>query len=352
MGWEPRLVRPEYHRSPGYRHPGGTRPPDAPACVPRSRQSKRRCRPASQNGPPRPAPPSRARAASPVTASSGLPKASPGGLHSDEGHQVALARDQVDFRCPTRKPMRHDAQHGQEVAEACSSPAIPRRWRSSSNLKGRILTPLLTDASYRCADGDVTENYAGRWPCNAECGVAECGMSGVSVARRIDLSRNSGIRIPHSALSGSADSPSSSSPTNTSSASIRSLVPGSLPAQLVDDPRRRPYPMLMRRWSSDVERAGLDADLGGLAEQGIALAGGALLPLSAASSPAFAAASSASPVHRCSCRHGAFAHVPCTSPSAARLVGRDEGLPAPAVARSCRAAETACPVPSRVSAPF
>src|SRR3989442_750273 len=47
----------------------------------------------------------------------------PAGLHFDEGHQVALARDQVDFRVPHPKPMRHDtATAGQEVLDGLLLP--------------------------------------------------------------------------------------------------------------------------------------------------------------------------------------------------------------------------------------
>src|SRR5881409_223025 len=129
MGWEPHWVRPEYTPKPRLSPPGAERvrqmlqlavhdrnaiePVDVrrlPETVhpdPRGLHELAPLRPRHrfERAPERLAPPS---------------------LHFHEGHQVALARDQVDLRMPYSKPMRDDrASPRQEVADRLLLPGDP-----------------------------------------------------------------------------------------------------------------------------------------------------------------------------------------------------------------------------------
>src|SRR5882762_320938 len=266
----------------------------------------------------------------PVTASSGLPKALPRRVFTSTKVTRSPCRAIRSISvCPTRNRCATMLQpRDRRYRMACSSPAIPRRWRSSVQSEGSVLTPLLTDASYRCADGGRNRNYAGGGLAmrNAECGMRNVR---VSVARRSTFHGNSAFRIPHSALSGSADLIQLVQ-SHQHIPRLRSVRWSQDPCQLqlVDDPRRPAVPdahapLEQRRRAELV----LDADLGGLAEQGIALAGGALLPLSAAVLPGLRRGLERRHLFiDARARHGRFCGmclVPVHHPLG--LVGRDEG---------------------------
>src|SRR5213080_4659366 len=129
MGWEPRLVRPEYTPKPRLSPPGAERVcqvlqfavhdrdavepvdvrrlPEAVHPDPRGLHELAPLRPRHrfERAPERLAPPS---------------------LHFHEGHQVALPRDQVDLRVPDPKPMRDNrASARQEVADRLLLPGDP-----------------------------------------------------------------------------------------------------------------------------------------------------------------------------------------------------------------------------------
>src|SRR4029077_13171253 len=142
MGWEPRLMRPEYTPKPRLSPPGAERVRQVLQLAVHDRDA---VEPVDVGRLPETVHPDsrRLHELTPLRtghrlqrAPEGLP---PAGLHFDERHQVALARDQVDFRVPHAEPMRHDtATAGQDkrYRMACSSPAIPRRWRSSVHAEG------------------------------------------------------------------------------------------------------------------------------------------------------------------------------------------------------------------------
>src|SRR2546421_595399 len=111
MGWEPRLMRPEYTPKPRLSPPGAE-------CVGQMLQLAVHDRDAVEPIDVRRLPeavhpdPRRLHELAPLRARHRLERApdgpAPPSLHLHEGHQVALPRDQVDLRMPYPKPMRDD----------------------------------------------------------------------------------------------------------------------------------------------------------------------------------------------------------------------------------------------------
>src|SRR5207247_332458 len=141
MGWEPRLVRPEYTPKPRLSPPGAERVGQVLQLAVHDRDAVepidvRRLAEAVHPDPrrlhalaPRPArrrrqwPAPLLARARPERAAEAL---APPSLHLHEGHQVALPRDQIDLRVPDPKPMRHDrAAARQEVPDGLLLPGDP-----------------------------------------------------------------------------------------------------------------------------------------------------------------------------------------------------------------------------------
>src|SRR2546426_702446 len=150
-----------YPEAPVIATRGGTRRPGAPACRPRSRCSRTdRCPAASRSGPPRPAPPSRARAASrpsppragsrrPCPAESSPPRRSPSRPAARSG------------RSPYALPETDARRSCIPATEGTGSPAPPRRSRAGgarrSTATGRSAGRSSQGNSNCPLDGGVTE---------------------------------------------------------------------------------------------------------------------------------------------------------------------------------------------------
>src|SRR5436853_190956 len=111
MGWEPRLVRPEYTPKPRLSPPGAERVGQVLQLAIHDRDAVKpidvRRLPEAVHPDPR-----RLHELTPLRSRHRLERApeghAPPSLHLHEGHQVALPRDQVDLRMPYPKPMRDD----------------------------------------------------------------------------------------------------------------------------------------------------------------------------------------------------------------------------------------------------
>src|SRR5712691_1626736 len=235
----------------------------------------------------------------PVTASSGLPNAFPRRVFTSTKVTRSPWRAIRSISvCPTRNRCATILQpRDRRYWMACSSPAMPRRWRSSVQSEGSVLTPLLTGANYRCADGGRNRNNA------------------------------DGARLPHEVLATYLIQLLQSDQNIPGFRAVR-RTQDSCQLQLVDYPRRSTVPdahapLEQRRRAELV----LDADLRGLAEQGIALAGGALLPLAAAVLPGLLRLLQRRHLfidaRTRNCRFCGMCLVPVHQPLG--LVGRDEG---------------------------
>src|SRR6266699_3223334 len=111
MGWEPRLVRPEYTPKPRLSPPGAERVGQVLQLAVHDRDA---VEPIDVRRPPEAVHPDprRLHELAPLRARHRLKRApegpAPPSLHLHAGHQVALPRDQVDLRMPYPKPMRDD----------------------------------------------------------------------------------------------------------------------------------------------------------------------------------------------------------------------------------------------------
>src|SRR2546426_4849344 len=217
----------------------------------------------------------------PVTASSGLPKALPRRVFTSTNVTRSPCRPIRSISvCPTRNrcaTILHPRDKRYRMA--CSSPAIPRRWRSSVHCDGSVLMPLLTDANYRSVGGRRNRNYAGGALSTRK---SERGTEKVSVSAPSDLPLL--FRVPRSAFA----LPRSVSRTNLiqlfqSHQHVPRLGPVGGPEdagqlQLIDDPGGATVPdahaPLQQRGRAELV---LDAHFRGLPEQRIALAGSAFL---------------------------------------------------------------------------
>src|SRR5437660_1276420 len=111
MGWEPRLMRPEYTPKPRLSPPGAERVGQVLQLAIHDRDAVKpidvRRLPEAVHPDPR-----RLHELAPLRSRHRLERApegpAPPSLHLHEGHQVALPRDQVDLRMPYPKPMRDD----------------------------------------------------------------------------------------------------------------------------------------------------------------------------------------------------------------------------------------------------
>src|SRR2546430_97275 len=129
MGWEPRLVRPEYTPKPRLSPPGAERVSqvlqlavhDRDTVEPKDARRLPEAVPPHASALPQPAPlrPRHRLERAPE-------RLTPPGLHFHERHQVSLARDQIDLRVPHPEPVRHDrAPPRQEVPNRLLLPGEP-----------------------------------------------------------------------------------------------------------------------------------------------------------------------------------------------------------------------------------
>src|SRR5207249_6414217 len=147
-----------YTEAPVIATRGGTRRPGAPACRPRSRCSRTdRCPAASRSGPPRPAPPSRARAASrpsppragsrrPCPAESSPPRRSPGRPAARSG------------RSPYARPETDARRSCIPATGGSGSPAPPRRSRAGGARRSTATGRCAGRPSLPQANGARTRN--------------------------------------------------------------------------------------------------------------------------------------------------------------------------------------------------
>src|SRR5690242_803262 len=126
MGWEPRLVRPEYTPKPRLSPPGAERVGQMLQLAVYDRDAVEpvnvRRLPEAVHPDPR-----RLHELAPLRSRHRLERApegpAPPSLHLHKGHQVALPRDQVDFRVSDPKPMRDNvASARQEVPDGLLLP--------------------------------------------------------------------------------------------------------------------------------------------------------------------------------------------------------------------------------------
>src|SRR5882724_346576 len=222
----------------------------------------------------------------PVTASSGLPKALPRRVFTSTNVTRSPWRAIRSISvCPTRNrcaTMLHPRDRRYRMA--CSSPAIPRRWRSSVHCDGSVLMPLRTSATYRSAGGRRNRNYA-----DGDLSTRNAEQKGER-----QRTERSPTAVPPSAFA----LPRSVSRTNLIQIfQSHQHIPRLRPVcgtedprqfQLVDNSRRSSVPdahaPLQQRGRAELI---LDADFRGLPEQRIALAGSALLALPASVLPRF-----------------------------------------------------------------
>src|SRR5882672_5823336 len=190
MGWEPRLMRPEYTPKPRLSPPGAERVGQVLQLAVYDRDA---VEPVDVGRLPEtfhPHPRSLHELA-PLRPRHRLERApeglAPPGLHFHECHQVALARDHVDLRVPDPKPMRHDvASTRQEVSDGLLLPGnpapvalvLPVRWIApqpalhASNLiawRANRETKSLRGVHVfcRCGIPCPLSRAASAWPCSA-----------------------------------------------------------------------------------------------------------------------------------------------------------------------------------------
>src|SRR6185437_9458105 len=190
MGWEPRLVRPEYTPKPRLSPPGAERVSHVLQLAVHDRDAVEAVDvgrlPETIHPHPR-----GLHELAPLRPRHRLQRApeglAPPGLHFHERHQVPLARDQVDLRVPHPKPMRDDvASTRQEVSDRLLLPGnpppvalvLPVRWIApqpalhASNLiawRANRETKSLRGVHVFCRCGIPCRlsRVASAWPCSA-----------------------------------------------------------------------------------------------------------------------------------------------------------------------------------------